>query len=312
MKIILTILLICFALNSYAISEDAGTTGFAFSKLTFSPRAAALGSAYAGIANDPEAVFYNPAGLYQISQKQITAVYMSFLEDINCGAVIYSNPLTQTTNTTFYARFLTTSETRTLSDDQGNYLGTDGTFGASDLEFGAAFAHHFSSALNVGATAKFIYESLDSNSATAIAFDFGLYHITTNPKLHFGLVLRNVGIQLSHYTSSEYDENLPTAIDLGFGYRANSRLILSVDVYKPLKSDFYGRFGAEYGVHQMMKLRLGYKTNASDWQKGGDGDSLAGISGGFAISWQKYVLNYAFLSFGDLGLVNQISLNYNF
>jgi len=312
MKIILTILLISFTLTSYAISDDAGTTGFAFSKLTFSPRAAALGYAYAGIANDAEAVFYNPAGLYQITEKQISFIYTSYLMDINCGAIVYTQPVSGNSNTSFYARFLSTEEIRTEADDQGNYIGENGTFGASDLEFGAAFAHHFSSTLNVGANAKVIYESLDSHSATAIAFDFGLYHITTNPKLHLGLVLRNVGIQLSHFTSSEYDEQLPSAVDLGFGYRANSRLILSVDAYKPLKSDFYGRFGAEYSVHPMMKLRMGYKTDSSDWKKGGDGEALAGISGGFAINWQNYVLNYAFLSYGDLGLVNQISISYNF
>ncbi|MCF7920014.1 MAG: PorV/PorQ family protein [Candidatus Cloacimonetes bacterium] len=312
MKFILTFLLICFTLSSWALSEDAGTTGFAFFKLAFSPRAAALGYAFAGVANDPEAVFYNPAGLYQLKEKQISAVYMSYLEDINCGAVIYSHPRSDNANTTFYARFLTTEETRTESDEQGNYLGTNGTFGASDLELGAAYAHHFSSTLNVGATAKFIYESLDSNSALAFACDFGLYHITTNPKLHFGLVLRNVGIQLSSFTSSNYDEHLPVTADLGFGYRANSKLLLAADIYRPLNSDFYGRFGIEYTFHQMLQLRLGYKTDATDWKKGADGDALAGFSGGFALNWQKYILNYAFLSYGDLGLVNQISLTYNF
>lgn len=314
MKKISILLIMCITISLWGLSEDVGTTGFAFAKLNFSPRASAMGFAYAGVADDYEAVFYNPAGLFQHKKSEIAVIYMNYIADINCGALIYSRPLKENINLAFYSKFLSTEETRTLSDDQGNYLGTDGTFGASNIEAGAAAAYHINNTLNIGSTVKFLYESLDSNSASALAFDFGIYHITTNEKLHVGIVLRNIGVQLSSFTESDYEENLPSIIDIGFGYRAHKRLILSADLYRPLKSDFYERFGIEFtpaGIpDDMLKLRLGYKTDGTDWQKGADSDALAGFSGGFALSWYKYSLSYAFLSYGNLGVTNQISLSY--
>lgn len=316
MKKITFAILIAISLNLWSISEDAGTTGFAFSKLNFSPRAAAMGFAYAGIADDYEAVFYNPAGLFQVKSKQAAAVYMNYIADINCGALIYSYPWKDQGNITFYSKFLSSEETRTLSDEQGNYLGTDGTFGISSIEAAGALSYHFTNTLNLGATAKIIYESLDSKSASAIAFDFAIYHITTNEKLHLGIVLRNVGKQISSFTDSNYEENLPNTLDIGFGYRASKRLLLSADLYRPLKTDFYERFGLEFappGIpNDMLKLRMGYKTDGSDWSKGGDDDALAGFSGGFALFWHRYTLNYAFLSYGNLGICNQVSLSITF
>ena len=62
----------------------------------------------------------------------------------------------------------------------------------------------------------------------------------------------------------------------------------------------------------MLALRGGYKSNAKDWRAGGDNETFAGISFGFGIFWQKYTVDYAIISYGDLGYVNQVSLKYSF
>lgn len=316
MKKLIIILLASLVINLWGLDENAGTTGFAFSKLNFSPRAAAMGYAYAGIANDHEAVFYNPAGLFQLKDKSITAAYMNYIADINCGSIIYSYPIKESLALSFYSKFLSTEETRTLSDPQGNYMGTQGNFGASSLELGGAVSYHFSDKVNLGTTFKYLYDSLDSNSASALAMDFGIYHITTNEKVHLGIVIRNIGVQLSSYTSSDFDEKLPSVFDLGFGYRMHPRFLIGADLYKPLNSDFYERFGVEYIppfiAENRLKLRLGYKTDGKDWQNDGNSDALSGFSGGFNINWYKYSLDYSVLSNGNLGIVNQVSLTYKF
>ncbi len=311
-KISLIILLVCLASYGFAIHEDAGTTGFAFARLLFSPRASAMGSAYSGVADDAEAVFFNPAGLYQLNNSQINAVYMKYLEGINCGSLIFAIPVNERSTFAFYSRFLSTTETRTLSDSQGNYLGTDGTFGFSDIEIGGSYAYHVSNSLNLGGTAKVLYESIDGKSASALALDLGIYHITENKNLHIGIALRNIGLQLSSFTSSKYKENLPTLADLGFGFRVIPALLLAADIYKPFKGDYYTRFGAEIAFHDYLMIRVGYKSDASDWKTGGNNESLAGITGGFGINWDKYEISYTFLSYGDLGFVNQIGINYKF
>ena len=45
------------------------------------PRAAAMGQAYVGLADDVEAVFYNPAGMFQISERKIMASYINYFVD---------------------------------------------------------------------------------------------------------------------------------------------------------------------------------------------------------------------------------------
>ncbi len=311
-KIIMITFLVCLTSYGFAIHENSGTTGFTFARLLFSPRASAMGSAYSGVADDAEAVFFNPAGLYQLNNSQINAVYMKYLEGINCGSLIYAKSINERSAFALYSRFLSTTETKTLSDTQGNYLGTDGTFGFSDIEAGGSYAYHVSNSLNLGGTAKVLYESIDGKSASALAVDLGIYHITENKNLHVGIALRNIGLQLSSFTDSRYKENLPTLVDLGFGFRPIPVLLLAVDVYKPFKDDYYARFGAEFAFQKYLKIRIGYKSDASNWKTGGSNETLAGFTGGFGVNWDRYEISYTFLSYGDLGFVNQIGINYKF
>lgn len=311
-RFFLVICLTLISLNCLAVHEDAGTTGFAFAQLSFSPRASAMGSAYNGIANDSETVFYNPAGLYQIQRTQVNAVYMNYLEGINCGSILFAKKNSPQSAYAVYTRFLSTTETRTLSDDQGNYLGTDGEFGFSDIEAGTSYSYHVSNTLNLGATGKILYEFIDGNSAGILAFDLGLFHITENENLHAGISVKNIGFQLSSFTSSNYKENLPTVADFGLSYNIENIALVAADVFKELKGDYYLRFGLEYSPHTNLRLRTGYKSDGTDWKTGGDWEALSGLTGGFGIFWRNYEFNYAFMSYGDLGLVNQLGIKYKF
>eukprot|EP00825_Cyclidium_porcatum_P028455 TRINITY_DN30709_c0_g1_i1.p1 TRINITY_DN30709_c0_g1~~TRINITY_DN30709_c0_g1_i1.p1 ORF type:complete len:462 (-),score=36.85 TRINITY_DN30709_c0_g1_i1:10-1395(-) len=80
-------------------------------------------------------------------------------------------------------------------------------------------------------------------------------------------------------------------------------------------SDVYKRqalLGAEYQYNDQFTGRIGYKTNASDWKNGGSLEILSGISAGVGFNWHYLGLDYAYISYGDLGSVNQISLRYRF
>jgi long-subunit fatty acid transport protein len=68
---IISLMLLLYVVN-VAAEDTAGTTGFTFLKVNYSARAAAMGNAYTGLANDAGAVFFNPAGLVQIKFPQST------------------------------------------------------------------------------------------------------------------------------------------------------------------------------------------------------------------------------------------------
>lgn len=314
MKYKILLLLVLFPLLLISVHEDAGTTGFSFFKLNYSARAAALGNAYTGLANDANAVFFNPAGLGQIKSNQASLTYMNYLDGVNCGSAVYVYSLNDQLTLATFSKGLTATEERTLANESGQYAGTDGTFGISNFVFGISAARYLMSNLDIGFNLKYLQESLDSQTAAALALDFGLLHQTTNQNLKIGIALRNLGKQLSYYTDSKYDEKLPITATLGFNYHPYEKLYILLDVYKPLVMDYSGRLGVEYLLNSMLSIRAGYKSNASDWAGGGDYDAISGLSVGLGFDLQKYKLklDYAAVSYGDLGFVNQFTLNYHF
>ena len=60
---------------------QAGNTGFSFLKVGVGGRAMAMGEAYTAIADDPTAVFYNPADLTLASSPQVMLMHRSWIQD---------------------------------------------------------------------------------------------------------------------------------------------------------------------------------------------------------------------------------------
>ena len=314
MKFRITWLILLIPIFLVGIDKNAGTTGFTFLKVNYSARASALGNAYTGLSNDASAVFFNPAGLVQMKGKQAEITYMNYLDGVDCGSAIFAWRYNDKTAFAAFSKGLNATEDRTLVDAYGQYAGTDGTFGVSDFVFGLSAAHYVLSNLDAGINLKFIRESLDENSATAAVCDVGIMHQTTNKNLKVGVALRNIGKQLSYFTDHEYEEELPVTAAIGFSLHPNDKFYANVDIYKPLKYDYTGKLGIEYKLHNILALRAGYKTNASDWKTGGDDETFSGMSFGFGLDLSQYKIkmDYAIASYGDLGYVNQITMGYMF
>jgi hypothetical protein len=300
------------AMSLFAQNEDLGTTGFAFLNTKYSARASAMANAFTGISNDGAAVFFNPGGLVQTSGYELSSTYISLFDGVQGGSVVYSMSRSEKRSMAFFGQFLTATEIKTLADDAGNYLGTDGEFGYSDIIVGISDSHVLTDLLNLGVSIKYIMESIDGNSASAVVADIGVLNQTANEDLKMGVTVKNLGKQITYFTDTKYKENLPTIVTVGFGYHPDEKLFTDFEVNKPIKGDFTFRAGAEYLVHEMIKLRAGYNADAKDWKTGGDSELFAGLSFGFGVEWKKYTIDYAINSYGDLGFINQISLKMNF
>lgn len=309
----LTLALTILVLNTalFAINDNAGTSGFNFLKMNFSSKAAAMGGAYTGNASGTDGVSYNSAALAQLETAEISTGYMNYIDGIHIGSVTLVKPLNDKVGLSVFGKFLSADDDRTTIDGFGNYSGIDGTFGMSDLVIGAGFGMQLNETVDVGVTAKYIQEKLDESSATAVALDFSILHQTPNPAVKVGLAYKNIGKQLSYFSDEEHEENLPTEFVGGLYYHMNKFSGL-LDVAKPNDFDLVARLGAEYQVHELLSLRTGYKSNGGDWRNGGDLEFLSGLSFGAGFSWKKYNIDYAISSYGDLGMVNQISLVYQF
>ena len=314
--IFLLIVLLCGTIaipQNLSANEDIGTTGFNFLRVIYSARAAALGNAYTAMSNDSDGVFFNPAGLPNARTKELATTYMNYFEGFQGGSVVFISPSQERLAFGIFAQYLgNQSITRTLVDEQGDYLGTAGTFGAYDIVVGFAGGYYIHEHLNLGASVRYINESLDDYSASAAVIDLGLLHQTMNENLIVGVTLRNIGKQITYFTASKYEEKMPTQVTVGFNYLFHEKLVGNLDILKPLDNDFFGRVGLEYSVHPILSLRAGFDSRTGDWKMGGDYDFFSGLSGGFGINYNNHELNYGLSSYGDLGLVNQVSLKYLF
>ncbi len=91
MKKTLLILLTIFLCSTNLMAQDAGTES-TFSRLGFGARALGLGQAYTALANDPTAVFWNPAGLEYINQQSATFFHTTLFTGVQYDFFGYAYP----------------------------------------------------------------------------------------------------------------------------------------------------------------------------------------------------------------------------
>jgi hypothetical protein len=304
-------LLVSFTL--FAVNENAGTTGFSNLQVIYSARAMGMARAMTGMDGTIEGLQFNPAAILKIDNKVIASTFSSYFVDSNGGAVHFLLPRNEKVTWGFSAHYLNFGTMdRTEVTQNNEYLETGETFGASNLIFGVSGARELNKSIDAGFTLKYVYDKIDTYSASAIAVDAGLIHHPINEKIKVGVSLRNLGTQVSYYTKDKYSEKLPFSFGAGLSYQLSKPLLAVIDFTKPSGSDVAVKFGAEYKLHQMLMLRGGYMSNSADWKTGGDWDWSSGLTFGAGFNWKKYSLDYGVASYGNLGFVNQLTLNYGF
>jgi hypothetical protein len=201
---------------------------------------------------------------------------------------------------------------RTEISPSGELVETGESFGAQSIVASVSAARLISLVLDLGVTAKFIFDSIDDTSASAVALDLGILHHTVNENLKVGLSLRNVGYQTSYYSNSKYKEKLPTGYFAGLSLRMSPKLISALDIGKAGGESIKLRLGAEYNLHPSLSIRAGVRSDAGDYHMGGSMGYTGGGSVGLGWKTGAFDLDYALSSYGDLGLINQLTLKYNF
>jgi len=303
-KSIFLIIVVLISLNVFAINKDAGTATFSFLKIKYSAKAVAMGNAFTGMVSNGEVVLYNPASLYYTQENTITTTYNNYIDGFNGGSSIYTFPLNKK-RVAIFTQFLTSDNIdKTIVDQYGNYAGKDGTFTSSDILVGCSYVSDFSPVVKLGGNLKYLYESIDGNNEHILVADFAMIHQTPNPLLKVGASVQNIKI------TSSNSEKSPIVLNAGLSYHPNNKSYYNFDVYRPYYGDLSVRIGTQYMVNNFLFLRGGYKTNASDWNLGGDMSFSSGLSFGFGTSWKNFILDYATASYGDLGFTNQVSISY--
>src|ERR1035437_6287970 len=91
-KYLILLFVICFY-SATTYSQKVGTTSMQFLKVMPCARATALGDAYSVLASGAEAAFWNPSGIAQVQNQELSSTYMMWMMDTKIGALSFSSTL---------------------------------------------------------------------------------------------------------------------------------------------------------------------------------------------------------------------------
>ena len=297
----------------FAVNEEAGTTGFANLKNVYSARAIALGQSLTGQVRNPDGLYFNPAAILNIEGKELGTTYTNSFIDTQGGQIQYLLPKNKFTAWGFAIKYMNMgSMERTEVDNNGDLISTGETFGAYDIIGSVSLAKYITDAIDLGGTLKVIYDQIDDKSASAVMVDLGMIHHPANPNVKVGISLRNIGFQTSYYSATDYKEKLPFTFAAGITYQFIPTLLGCLEIDKVTGENILAKLGLEYELNPALALRAGFRSNASEGYNGGNLAFLSGFSLGAGWNWKNCRLDYGVTSYGDLGLINQLSLSYEF
>ena len=294
------------------INDGAGTVGAAFLKIEGGSRPAGLGGAFTGLANDINTIFWNPAGLTAVQDRELTAMQHFSFADINNNTIGYAQRLGQLVWGASFLGSFTEIERR-----QGPTEDPDSTATVGGFATGLSLAYPLSTAMSVGGTAKVISQQLDIQNAYGVAADVGLVLNLLEDRFGIGVAVQNAGVL-------DGGENLPMALRAGFAYRTWTQSVaaeaeepmppqelwtLVADAHLPLldaNPSFH--LGMERWFYDSIAARVGYRISLNE----NPSDGLAiGIgvrrSGEDMLANVDFQFDYAFVPDPNLGNAHRVS-----
>lgn len=281
-----------------------GETPVNFLLMDGGARPAALGGAYVSLADDANALHYNPAGLAFLKKHEVAFMHAEhFLNSIQeYAAVALSGPLGPLGDGSGMGLMINTVgfgdvQRTTLSNVRGTGLDT---FGARDWAISAGYARRLPwKWASVGIGAKWIREEMDDIQADSGAVDVGLMAELEKPlsvPVSVGVSLQNMGAELRYQSSNE---PLPLNLRFGASWMVMKGALLALDLNQPNRGGMSVHVGAEYIAAKTLALRVGYDgRNSAD----------SGIAAGAGIIVKSFDVNYAFAPFGALGDSHRFSV----
>lgn len=313
------------AAHAAKIHSAAGSTSATFLKIGVGARAASMAGAFTALADDPYAVYWNPAGLvYSKGAKNLSFSHNEYFQGLAQEFLVYTLPAENIKflgggvlrggvfgfgfNYFYTPKDMERRSGLNESDPVYPMSISEGSFRAYDAALSMSYGYSFSSDTDLGATLKFIRQSIDNESGSSFALDAGVLKRLTLFDREFmsGFTVQNLGPGIK-FISKRYD--LPLTFKAGLSHRIlESGTILSLDIAKPI--DNYPSFilGMEYRLTDKLSLNSGYKYRLHGNELG----ALSGLATGMSFSVNDFLFSYAFSPAGDLGNSHIMSLSFRF
>lgn len=302
--------------------QRVGTASGTFLQIGVGARAVGMGEAFIAIANDPSAVYWNPAGLASLQRREVMESHVGWPADVHYDhvtLVLPSRRLGGSIAMQFGLLGTKMQETTELAP-----FGTGRDFTYSDVVAGATYARRWTDKLLVGAGLKYVHEDLGSElggpTTTAFLFDagsifyLGLGSVRIATSLtNFGPALKPAGTFTSPYTGEvRYYDGFDPPLMFRYGLafepveNATQRLTTSFQVDQPADNRQMVKVGAEWSYRHTFALRAGYNFGADELKF----STGAGFNADFGTL--RGTLDYALTDGGMLGAIQRLSLGVRF
>lgn len=279
-----------------------------------------MGQAMTAASEDAAALYYNPAGLSQVHQRQGTATEGLLYQGVMVSYAAYAHPVTSAVKPR--RRFLRPSGLGTLAlgvlylnagairefDNTGAETG--GEFTPRDVAVTAGWGGTLTELFDLGMSLKYIDSRIQAAAKTG-TLDAGarLRLELVGMPYTAAVVARNLGGELRFHRQQD---PLPLDVRFGQALRPTPNLLLSLDVVFPRDNGWYPSFGLEgaFPIDKGVAVagRAGYDGRTS----GDDLDGLANFSLGTGLAVKGWNIDYGWVPFGALGHTHRFSLAYRF
>lgn len=300
------------------VTEGTGGQGAMLFEAGGSARSLAMGQAFTALADQGEAVLYNPAGLGQIHSAKLSLLGGTLYGSTYQSVLAYNMPWATygTFGLAYVGAFGVLEET---IDPYGNNI--DAEDGMSNSGVMISYAKKFS-AFGVGLAPKILFSRLSDEQALAFDVDAGFmlypiaFFIANKPTTSLPYDLVTLGVSLKNllaatmdYTGSGMEPANPRIVRAGLGIRLlDNRVKLASDISYTL--DDNGVFGWYEGLEvypvKLLALRAGINQNFFSFGLGVNTELSRSVA--LEVDY-AFMMNYAseFL----LEPVHKVSLNLN-
>jgi len=204
-------ILIFSILISPSFSQTGGDNIYEFLNLTHSGLVSAIGGTNVSLTgNNLNLVYHNPALLNSEMNNTLALNYVNYFAGINYGLAMYSRSINGIGN---FAAGITYLNYGSFTETDASGTST-GKFSASEYAFSMIYSREIDSLFKFGVNFKPILSHLEKYTSIGFAFDIGVsWHNRTN-LFSSGLVIKNIGYQLTTY-AGEPRQKLPFEIQAG-------------------------------------------------------------------------------------------------
>ncbi|MCL2484734.1 MAG: PorV/PorQ family protein [Endomicrobia bacterium] len=296
---LLLLVFIMMLLSVAVLYASEGTTALPFLQMPAGARYIAMGAAGTAFANDSTAMYWNPGLMVKKGKNSFDFMHSAYLEGSSYDYASFGYQINEKSALGVSLQYFSYGKVE-MFDMSGNDVGSVNPY---DVAVAAGYSVDISG-FGIGISGKIIRSKLEAE-ATAFAFDLGI----SAPKMFdgkflSGLTISNIGSGVKYDQESE---KLPGTIRLGGAYQFNEHLLAAMDIGVPFAGKAYCALGAEYSLplseYVSAAFRGGYNTTS-------DAEGVTGLTAGFGLGYRSFIVNYAFVPFGNLGITHRISLTY--